>query len=91
MGLMAILSVALGILTSFGLCSLMGLSYGPMHSLIPCLLVGLGVDNAFVLVQAIQNINQEEAGMNRLIWVHQRVLRPSIVRCLIEVPSIPQI
>ena len=71
MGLMAILSVALGILTSFGLCSLMGLSYGPMHSLIPCLLVGLGVDNAFVLVQAIQNINQEEAGMNRLTWVRQ--------------------
>ena len=59
---MALMSVGLGVLTSFGLCSLMGLSYGPMHSLIPCLLVGLGVDNAFVLVQAMQNINIQESG-----------------------------
>ena len=60
---MALTSVGLGVLTSFGLCSLMGLAYGPMHSLIPCLLVGLGVDNAFVLVQAMQNVNLEETGI----------------------------
>ena len=60
---MALMSVGLGVLTSYGLCSLMGLAYGPMHSLIPCLLVGLGVDNAFVLVQAVQNVNEAEAGM----------------------------
>ena len=59
---MALLSVGLGVVTSFGLCSLIGLSYGPMHSLIPCLLVGLGVDNAFVLVQALENVNQKESG-----------------------------
>jgi predicted RND superfamily exporter protein len=59
---MALLSVCLGVVTSFGLCSLVGLSYGPMHSLIPCLLIGLGVDNAFVLVQAMENVNQKESG-----------------------------
>lgn len=59
---MALVSIGLGVVTSFGLCSLIGLSYGPMHSLIPCLLVGLGVDNAFVLVQAVQNVNEKELG-----------------------------
>ncbi len=63
---MALLSVGMGVITSFGLCSLVGLAYGPMHSLIPCLLVGLGVDNAFVLVQAMQNINLEESGQSLL-------------------------
>ena len=66
------ISVGLGVMTSFGLCSLMGLSYGPMHSLIPCLLVGLGVDNAFVLVQAMQNINIQESGKAKEPIKHSR-------------------
>jgi len=60
LGFIALINVALGLLTSFGLCSLLGLPYGPMHSLIPCLLVGLGVDNTFVLVQALDNVNMAE-------------------------------
>jgi len=41
----------LALMGSFGLCSALGLSYGPMHSLIFCLLVGLSIDDMFVLVQ----------------------------------------
>ncbi|MBJ7883182.1 hypothetical protein, partial [Gelidibacter salicanalis] len=49
LGAMGITSSGLSILVSMGLCSLMGLDYGPMHSLIPCLLLGLGVDDMFVI------------------------------------------
>ena len=34
----------------------MGLSYSPMHSLVPTLLVGLGVDDMFILVQSWNNL-----------------------------------
>ena len=49
-------STGLAVVASWGLCSAMGLSYGPMHSLIPCLLVGLSIDDMFVLVQAWDNM-----------------------------------
>ena len=48
-------STVLALLASFGLCSVLGLSYGPMHSLIFCLLVGLSIDDMFVLVHTWQN------------------------------------
>ena len=56
---MALVNVKLAVAASFGLCSLVGLPYGPMHTLIICLLIGLGVDNAFVIVQEFNN--SEEA------------------------------
>ena len=59
---MGILSCCLSILVSVGLCSLAGLDYGPMHSLIPCLLVGLGVDDMFVIVQSYNNADREDKG-----------------------------
>ena len=48
-------STVLALLGSFGLCSALGLHYGPMHSLIFCLLVGLSIDDMFVLVHTWQN------------------------------------
>ena len=62
LGGMGILSCCLSILVSVGLCSLAGLDYGPMHSLIPCLLVGLGVDDMFVIVQSYNNADREDKG-----------------------------
>ena len=80
---MALISVCLGVLTSFGICSLIGLAYGPMHSLIPCLLIGLGVDNAFVLVQALNNVNDKEEGkiLRFLMFLNASSMRP---QCVIE-------
>eukprot|EP00095_Tigriopus_kingsejongensis_P003657 maker-scaffold11_size778918-snap-gene-1.12 protein:Tk03657 transcript:maker-scaffold11_size778918-snap-gene-1.12-mRNA-1 annotation:"hypothetical protein DAPPUDRAFT_306990" len=60
LGAMGITSSGLAILVSMGLCSLMGLDYGPMHSLIPCLLLGLGVDDMFVIVQSFNNSEGED-------------------------------
>lgn len=40
----------------------MGLDYGPMHSIIPCLFVGLGVDDMFIIVQAMSNVEAKAKG-----------------------------
>ena len=52
-------STVFALLGSFGLCSALGLHYGPMHSLIFCLLVGLSIDDMFVLVHTWQNQPQQ--------------------------------
>lgn len=57
---MGITSCGLAFFASLGLCSAFGLSYGPMHSIIPCLMVGLGVDDMFVIVQALNNVEAED-------------------------------
>ena len=46
-----ILGVIMGIIMSYGLCSAFGLFYGPMHSVLPFLLLGIGIDDMFVIVQ----------------------------------------
>ena len=51
---------------SMGLCSLFGLDYGPMHSIIPCLLVGLGVDDMFVIIQSYNNAEMQDKGTAHL-------------------------
>jgi Niemann-Pick C1 protein len=43
----------------FGLSSLCGLFFGPVHSLLPFILLGIGVDDAFVIVNAF---NRERKG-----------------------------
>lgn len=63
-GLMALVNVQLGVAASFGFCSLVGLAYGPMHTLIICLLIGLGVDNAFVIVQEFNNAEAADDRQN---------------------------
>jgi predicted RND superfamily exporter protein len=42
----------LAMVTSYGLCSALGFSFSPLHNFIPFLLLGLGVDDMFVIVQA---------------------------------------
>lgn len=60
LGALGIASCAISILVAMGICSLFGLGYGPMHSIIPCLLVGLGVDDMFVIVQAFNNAENSD-------------------------------
>ena len=64
LGAMGISSCFLSVLVSIGLCSLVGLDYGPMHSIIPCLLVGLGVDDMFIIVQAYNNAEAKDKGIS---------------------------
>lgn len=43
--------VGVAILSSYGLCFYLGIFYGPVHPTIPFLLLGIGVDDMFVIVQ----------------------------------------
>ena len=46
-----ILGVIMGVIMSYGLCSAIGLFYSTMHSVLPFLLLGIGIDDMFVIVQ----------------------------------------
>ena len=72
---MAIVNVLMAILSSFGFCAGIGLEYGPMHTLIGCLLVGLGVDNAFVIVQEFENSQAENKEKGLKIALEKRIAK----------------
>ncbi|CAB4003433.1 patched domain-containing 3-like, partial [Paramuricea clavata] len=51
-----IVGVGLSVGVSMALCSAFGLFYGPAHTTLPFLLLGIGVDDLFVIVQSWSNI-----------------------------------
>lgn len=59
MSLAALVMVGLSTAAGFGLSSAFGLFFGPVHSLLPFILLGVGVDDAFVIVNAF---NRERTG-----------------------------
>jgi hypothetical protein len=50
---MGISVIGLALAASFGLCFYMQIFYADMHPIIPFLLLGIGVDDMFVIVQVI--------------------------------------
>ena len=50
-------AVGIGLLTSYGICLSMKLYYTSMHKVLPFLLLGIGIDDMFVIVQAFDAIN----------------------------------
>jgi len=60
LSLCAVLSVGLAIAASYGLASGFGERYNPLHGVIPFLLIGLGVDDAFILVTTFQRAMRDE-------------------------------
>ena len=59
---MGICCCFLGLLTSYGICSGLGLVFSPMHAIIPFLFVGIGIDDMFVIVQCHNNIVNSQEG-----------------------------
>jgi len=57
-----IVLVALSTVAGFGVASLFGLLYGPVHSVLPFVLLGIGVDDAFVIANAF---DREREGIAR--------------------------
>lgn len=45
---------------TYGFCSAVGLFYSPMHSIIPFLILGIGVDDMFVIIQCYDNLGNEK-------------------------------
>eukprot|EP00984_Skeletonema_dohrnii_P005204 scaffold1824_cov104-Skeletonema_dohrnii-CCMP3373.AAC.4 len=62
MSLAAIFLVALSTVAGFGVASLFGLLYGPVHSVLPFVLLGIGVDDCFVIANAF---DREREGVAR--------------------------
>lgn len=56
LGLCGVLNIGLSIGISYGLSSAFGLFSTPVHSVLPFLLLGIGVDDVFVIVQNWDNI-----------------------------------
>lgn len=48
--MVGLLCVGLAFLSSCGLCSILGIPYGPVHTSLPFLLLGIGVDDMFVIL-----------------------------------------
>ncbi|CAG0884285.1 unnamed protein product [Cyprideis torosa] len=63
--------VGLAVLSSYGLCAYLGLFFGPIHSVLPFLLLGIGVDDIFVIVKSLENLTTAE---NKLP-VEERIAR----------------
>ena len=55
--LCGILSVLMGIAISIGWTGIFGFPYTPVHAILPFLMVGIGIDNMFVIVQCWHNLN----------------------------------
>ena len=72
LSVVGILNVGLSILVSYGLCSAAGLFYGPMHSSLPFLLLGLGIDDMFVIVQSFDNLKAESRDIPELVGATMR-------------------
>ncbi|XP_046405752.1 patched domain-containing protein 3-like [Ischnura elegans] len=52
--------VGQSIFASYGLCFYLNFFYGPIHPILPFLLLGIGVDDMFVIVQALDNLSVAE-------------------------------
>lgn len=55
-GIITLINVGLAIGSSYGLASLVGSFYGPVHQILPLLLLGVGADDGFVVVQALDDV-----------------------------------
>ena len=51
-----ILGVMMGIVVSYGLCSVLGFFYSAAHAVMPFLLLGIGIDDMFVIVQCLNTL-----------------------------------
>ncbi|XP_071117818.1 NPC intracellular cholesterol transporter 1-like isoform X1 [Haliotis cracherodii] len=69
LSLIGLFSVGLAILFAYGLATAFDVIYGPIQSIMPFLLLGIGVDDMFVIVEAWKNLTSEE----QLLPLPQRV------------------
>ena len=63
LSLQGLLVIGMSLVASFGLCFFLGLFFADMHPTIPFLLLGIGVDDIYVIVQAVDNLSKEEKSL----------------------------
>ncbi|KAL6427288.1 hypothetical protein ACFW04_008694 [Cataglyphis niger] len=57
---MGISVVGQALLSSYGVCYYIGFFYGPVHPILPFLLLGIGVDDMFVIMQSLDTISETD-------------------------------
>lgn len=62
---MALFSIGGAFAVAIGICSIAGIPYGPVHTSLPFLLMGLGVDDTFVMMAAWEEVVSHEKNRNR--------------------------
>lgn len=64
LSLMGISVVAQALLSSYGLCFYMGFFYGPVHPILPFLLLGIGVDDMFIIMQSLETMSEMDKSLD---------------------------
>ena len=59
LSLIVLVTVGISIAASTGLCSGFGLMYTPLHSVLPFVLLGIGVDDSFVIADAFDSTDRK--------------------------------
>ncbi|XP_063971830.1 protein patched homolog 1-like isoform X2 [Diachasmimorpha longicaudata] len=59
------------ILSAYGVCFYLGYSYGPLHPILPFLLLGIGVDDMFVIIQSLETLTETE----KTLSLHLRIAK----------------
>ncbi|CAL4059866.1 unnamed protein product [Meganyctiphanes norvegica] len=60
LSLFGLLSCGMSVAISYGLCSAFSVPYGPVNSILPILLIGLGVDDMFVIMAAWEELAKKK-------------------------------
>lgn len=60
-----LLCVGGAFITSISLCSVLGISYGPVHTSLPFLLLALGVDDNFLILASWKEIHSRKSNRNK--------------------------
>eukprot|EP00092_Neocalanus_flemingeri_P016672 GFUD01018035.1.p1 GENE.GFUD01018035.1~~GFUD01018035.1.p1 ORF type:complete len:937 (+),score=124.95 GFUD01018035.1:339-3149(+) len=60
LSLAGLTGIVLGSVFCMGLCSAFGLMFTQLHNVLPFLMLGIGIDDMFVLVQCYENLSPEE-------------------------------
>lgn len=70
---MGLLSVGMAFGTAIGICSMFGIFYGPVHTSLPFLLMGLGIDDIFVIMASWQKVQSEHKAPNDPSTMPERI------------------
>lgn len=69
LGGVGLLCVGLAYISAVSWCSVLGVSFGPVHVSLPFLLMGLGVDDMFVMNACWRNLNTAEKKKNHAVKI----------------------
>ncbi|KAF4532825.1 hypothetical protein B566_EDAN002676 [Ephemera danica] len=61
LGMIGMLCIGMALVVSYGLCSMLGVFFGPVHNALPFLLLGIGIDDMFVIMQSWFNLTPAES------------------------------